>query len=152
MRKIIATLVVLAAAITLAPGLGTGQADARADGRASQQLLNQGVGKLEAGNFAEAVVIFQQAATANPKNAEAFSYIGRSYDEAGFQARAYRYYQIALEIDPDQLQALAWSGMIDVTNEDSDQAREKLYRLERLCGVDCNQYQELKAVVDTLKN
>jgi len=152
MRKFIATFVILVAAITLAPGLGFDQVDARADGRASQQLLTQGVGKLEAGDFAEAVVIFQQAATANPKNAEAFSYIGRSYDEAGFQARAYRYYEIALEIDPDQLQALAWSGAIDVANKDSDQAREKLYRLERLCGADCNQYQELKAVVDTLTN
>ena len=152
MRKIFAALVVMATAITLAPKLGTGQAEARADGRASQQLLSQGVGKLEAGNFAEAVIIFQQAATANPKNAEAFSYIGRSYDQAGFQTRAYRYYEIALEIDPDQLQALAWSGAIDVANEESEQAREKLYRLERLCGADCNQYQELKAVVDTLTN
>ena len=152
MRRIIATLVFIATGLVMAPAAWIGHADARADVQASEQLLNQGVGKLESGNYAEAVVIFQQAATANPKNAEAFSYIGRSYDEAGFTSRAYRYYQIALEIDPDELQALSWSGAIDVANEEPDQAREKLYRLERLCGEDCSQYQELKAVVDTLTN
>ena len=152
MRKIIATLIVTASAVVIMPLSLIGQAEARADGRASQQLLDQGVGELNSGNYAQAVVIFQQAATANPKNAEAFSYIGRSYDQAGFTERAYRYYEIALEINPDQLQALAWSGVIDAANEESDQAREKLYRLERLCGADCSQYKELKTVVDTLTN
>ena len=125
-------------------------ADAEAASRASIELLGKGRTELDKGNYADAIRLFEQAATANPKNAEAFTLLGRSYADVGLDERAYRFYSIALEINPDERQALAWSGRIDAGagEEELAKAQEKLDRLERLCGSTCIEYMDLKSAID----
>ncbi len=116
----------------------------------SSHLLDKGIQELEESNLASAIRLFEQAVTANPKNARAFSYLGRGYGEVGNTARAYKYYAIALDIDPNEIKALAWSGQVDLENERFDRASRKLIRLVRICGEVCPEYQSLKDAIDNL--
>ena len=125
-------------------------ARAEAASQVSTQLMNKGITQLDSAKFADAIRLFEQAATANPKNAEAFTYLGRSYNQAGLNQRAHHFYDIALEIDPDEIKALSWSGQLDVMEEDVDKAGEKLVRLQRLCGATCPEYKNLKSALDSL--
>ncbi len=149
LSAILFALAVIGVSLFLSGPLGT-SAGARAATQASQELMNKGLGQLQAGKYADAIRTFEAAATANPKNAEAFTYIGQSYEKAGLEDRAYRFYNIALEIDPDDLKALAWSGRLDVSGDEMDLAGEKLVRLQRLCGADCSEYRSLKMAIDNL--
>ncbi len=116
--------------------------------QASSILLDKGIAELESKRYAEAIKLFEQAVTANPHNARAFSYLGRSYQEVGDKDRAYKYYDIAMSIDPGELKALSWSGEIDAEDGELNLAGEKLAKLERLCGVGCPEYVSLKAALD----
>ncbi len=121
---------------------------AEAATQASSRLIDKGIDELEGENFAGAIRLFEQAATANPRNAVAFSYLGRSYDVVGNKIRAYKYYGIALDIDPNEVMALSWSGQVDVLGDNLNLADEKLARLERVCGATCTEYQTLKRAID----
>ena len=122
---------------------------AEAATQASSRLVEKGITELESQNFATAIRLFEQAATANPKNARAFSYLGRSYDVVGNKIRAYKYYGIALDIDPNDVMALSWSGQVDVLGDNFSLADKKLARLERVCGPTCLEYQDLKNAIDS---
>lgn len=121
---------------------------AEAATQTSSRLLDKGINELEGENFAVAIRLFEQAATANPRNAIAFSYLGRSYDFVGNKIRAYKYYGIALDIDPNEVMALSWSGQVDVLGDNLSLADEKLARLERVCGATCTEYKTLKRAID----
>lgn len=124
--------------------------NAKAATSASNHLLQKGIEELENSNLAGAIRLFEQAVTANPKNARAFSYLGQGYGQVGNTTRAYKYYGIALDIDPNEVKALSWSGQVDLRNDRFDLAGRKLVRLERVCGLVCPEYQSLKDVLDNL--
>lgn len=114
----------------------------------SSRLVDKGAAELEGGNYARAIRLFEQAAAADPRNAVAFSYLGRGYDAVGDKTKAYKFYGIALDIDPDEVMALSWSGRADVLSDNLDLADEKLARLERVCGAACGEYRSLKRAID----
>ncbi len=116
----------------------------------SSRLIDKGIRELQSKNFTDAIRLFEQAATANPRNAKAFSYLGRGYDVFGNKTRAYKYYEIALDIDPNEVMALSWSGQVDVLGDNLTLADEKLARLERVCGTTCPEYQSLKRVIGNI--
>ncbi len=139
---------VLSAAALLAAGPSTTTAAAEAPAQTSATLMDKGVVELEGENYAGAIRLFEQAATADPRNALAFSYLGRGYDAVGDTTKAYKFYGIALDIDPDEVMALSWSGRVDVLSDNLDLAGEKLARLERVCGAACGEYRSLKRAID----
>ncbi len=124
--------------------------EAEAATSVSNVLLEKGIEELEGSNHADAIRLFEQAVTANPKNARAFSYLGRGYGQVGNNARAYKYYGIALDIDPHEVKALSWSGQADLRNDRLELADKKLARLEQVCGPACPEYQSLKDARDNL--
>jgi len=120
--------------------------------RASAVLLDQGLSLLEQDNTEKAILAFQQAAVANPQNALAFSYLGQLSVKAEENAKAKKYFEIALSIDPDLVSALAGGGKADIRAEDLESAEKKLSRLSRLCGPACAEFKELDREVKTFKS
>ena len=149
MKLILAVLTFVLGMNLLLNAFFTAEPMAQAATSASNILLEKGKRELDKAEFAAAIRLFEQAVAANPLNADAFTYLGRSYQLAGIPSRAYKYYGIALEIDPNELRALSWSGQVDSDESRDELAAEKLTRLQRLCGTSCPEYQSLKRAIDT---
>ena len=118
---------------------------------ASENLLGQGMVQLQGKNYLQAIKLLEQSVVANPANAQSYSYMGRSYQEVGNADRAYKYYDIALTIDPEERKALSWSGEVDAVDKEMDLAAEKLAKLERICGSECAEYQYLQSAINKTK-
>lgn len=57
------------------------------------------------------------------------------------------YYTKALRINPNHLGALEYQGELFVTTKKIAAAKRNLKKLERLCGVDCKEYKDLKKAI-----
>jgi|GEM_PF-4005291 len=135
--------------LSLALVLGGGTASASRESMAASTLLmGKGIVQLKNKNYVQAIKLFEQTIVANPENAQGYSYLGRSYQEVGNPDRAYKYYDIALSINPEERKALSWSGEVDAVDHEMDLATEKLARLERICGSDCAEYQFLQSAIN----
>jgi hypothetical protein len=69
----------------------------------------------------------------------------------GDKSLAKKYFDIALEIDPNQIQALSWAGQTDLFSSNLESAEAKLQRLSRLCGPNCAEYKKLSEAVSSYK-
>ena len=120
--------------------------------KVSEILLSNGIALVKQKKFDDAIPVLHQAVVADPKNAQAFSYLGFSHQQTENIPDAKKYFKIALSIDPDELRALNWGGQTDLSAEDLDAALKKLDRLSRVCGEGCSEYKELYAAVDDFKD
>jgi Flp pilus assembly protein TadD len=108
----------------------------------SNALVRQGQQALAHKNYDAARRSFEQAIVADPHDAGAFGDLGRANQRLGAVDKAWRYYRTALEIEPDNVRVLAWSGDLDVSLGRLDSAREKLDHLRAVCG-ECADYRRL---------
>lgn len=58
------------------------------------------------------------------------------------------YYAKALKIDPNHLGALEYQGELFMIQKRSAQAKKNLEKLKKLCGVKCEEYLDLKTVIN----
>jgi opacity protein-like surface antigen len=72
---------------------------------------------------------------------------GKAPDLAG----AGRYYEAALRIDPKHRGALEYSGELALMTGELPKAEQRLAALEKVCGMKCEEYGDLKAAVDRYK-
>jgi len=89
----------------------------------SAVLLERGISALDENKIDTARPLWEQAIVANPRNAPAFSYLGLAAQRAGDKDNAKKYFDLALEIDPNELHALAWGGQTDLSDADLDGAQ-----------------------------
>jgi hypothetical protein len=59
------------------------------------------------------------------------------------------YYTKALRIDPERIDALEYQGELFVITKKIALANRDLVKLEKLCGVDCSQYKDLKKAISS---
>jgi tetratricopeptide (TPR) repeat protein len=91
--------------------------------KAVQDLLDKGIGFYQKGfqqNYQKAAEFFEQAFQADPTFSQAAFYLGLTYNALFDEEKAGKYYQKAIAIDPDYLEARAdYAGMLlDVGNVD----------------------------------
>ena len=132
---------VLFLCLLTAPGVGLAGVNA-ASAKTSQAFLEKGIIAVERGQSKAAISLLERAIVADPANAKAFSYLGRAAQLAGRSAQAEKYFRIALDIEPNQADALNWTGQLELAQGKPDAARAKLDRLTRTCG-DCPQARDL---------
>lgn len=137
---------VLVLALFLFGGSG---AFASAQPNDSDSLLAMGRSALDAGDPGIAVRLLKEAVVADPGNAEAYSYLGRAFQDQGALQPARKYYALALTVDPLEPNALNWSGQIDLAEGKTADAEAKLKRLERSCA-GCPQTDELAGRMSAL--
>lgn len=120
--------------------LGKGEGDAGAEGaaeteerpwqvrkpgqRSAEDLNAAGARAYETGDYQEAIRLFQQAAEAEPDNAQYFTNLGVAYGEEGDYQRALAAYHRATEIDPRELPAYLNMGYLYNEQEQTAEARE----------------------------
>ncbi len=149
MRPILA----LVAALIVAVGFAAGPA--RAAGLdstpAAKQDPNYVAAKklIEAGTFAEAVPLLEQVVAADPKNADAYNYLGYSQRKSGDRQAALGNYQKALALQPDHRGANEYLGELYLEMGELDKAKERLDVLDSACFFGCDEYRDLKQAIST---
>lgn len=98
--------------------------------------------------FAEADTLLTQSLLANPANAQAFALKGRAQAKLGHAREGRRFQNLALNIEPDYLQAILWAGEASLKLQDKDDADARLARLSKLCGT-CAAFQQLQNALAT---
>ena len=142
--------VALAAALGLA-ALSTAvmgqKPDAQIDPR-STMIVEQARAAQRAGNFEQANDLLESALAVDPKNRTAFMALAEVAKAQGLPGKAIRFYREALELEPNDLAALAGQGDALVQKGAVTKARENLAKLKRLCTGACPEEARLAAAID----
>jgi len=89
---------------------------ARRRNKAAEDLLDNGLKYYQKGyeqNYKKAADLFQKAFAADPANSKAAYYLARTYNALFDEEKAQEYFQKAIQIDPDYLEARAnYGGML----------------------------------------
>ncbi|MEM8785146.1 MAG: tetratricopeptide repeat protein [Pseudomonadota bacterium] len=145
--------VILRAIFLILPLVFSAWSPAAASSTASDRLLTSGKRALAGADYDRAVLLFEQSMTANPKNASAYGYLAKSYQEMGETRLARKYVDLALEVDPDNVTALEQAVRLDLADNSFDAAGLRLERLERVCaGAVCPDMQALQATLRLAKD
>lgn len=124
--------------LILVVGLTAGS-PARADvsqkyAKASQTLLEQGRYAVSEDDLYAALDYFERALVANPKNVAVLVALGRTHEKLGSVGTGLKYYRLALEIEPNNLEALKAQSLAFLKKDAVDRAENNRARLERLCA------------------
>ena len=117
----------------------------------SRLLARESFAALRAENaeaYKKAKNLCEQAMVADPADAYVRACLGRVYQKEGRTERAYHHYMNALAIDPNQQEALSWSGAIDAERGALEKAQAKEKRLERVCEKKCPLLRSLKDAIE----
>ena len=83
-----------------------------------------------------------------PQNADIQNYLGfvsRKMDKLG---KSDAYYKKALQINPMHKGALEYQGELFIQCKNVEKAKANLKLLERICGVNCEEYKDLKKAIE----
>ena len=83
---------------------------------------------------------------AGEENADIYALMGYNTRKMGKWKKAFKFYEKALEIDPNHIQALEYYGEGLVDQGNMEKAQEMLTRLGQIC-MSCSQYRALENVI-----
>lgn len=137
-----AALVALATAAQAAPTETQVQqiAAARAEIRGARSAL-------EREDWDRAIARLQSAERMDPGSADIQNLLGFAHRMKGDVDASFRYYQRALEINPDHRGAHEYIGRSYLLLGQEDKAREHLAHLERTCMGECPERDSLRAAI-----
>jgi tetratricopeptide (TPR) repeat protein len=144
------TPIAVAAAIGLATMASTGHGqrpDDQIDPR-SLALAQQAQALTASGRHNEAIDLLETALAIDPRNRGAFIALGRIAQAQRLPGKAIRYYSSALQLEPNDVAALAAQGEAYVQRGAVDRARANLTRVRTLCGQNCAQATTLAAAIE----
>ena len=143
-RLVGAAIVVLVFATTAARAAGSDDAPENRDLAAARELINKS-------SYAEAIPLLEKAVAAEPKNADAYNYLGYSHRKLGDREKAFVFYSKALEIKPRHLGANEYMGELYLEQGELQKAEERLAVLDKACFFGCDEYTELKEAIEDYK-
>jgi len=106
-----------------------------------------GVQAIKAKDYHAAIDLMTKAAALNPKDADAFNYLGYAHRKLGDYDNAMKYYGLALELNPKHLGAHEYMGEALLELNRLDEAKKHLATLDNLCWLPCEEYRDLKKAV-----
>jgi tetratricopeptide (TPR) repeat protein len=98
-------------------------------------------------NFSSALASLKIADRNYPNNADINNLLGYSARNLKQNKAAATYYTKALRINPNHLGALEYQGELFMVTKKISAAKRNLAKLKRLCGVNCEEYLELKKAI-----
>lgn len=110
-----------------------------------ERLFDEGARLALGGQYEEAIEVLKASSSQN--DPRVLNYIGYSYRKLGHLDKGIRYYAKALAIDPDYVRAREYLGEGYVSAGQIDKAREQLVEIEKRCGANCEEYQQLAQVI-----
>ena len=118
----------------------------------SQNLDYQaGLEAIRASDWKRAIGNLNVALVALPTNADLQNWLGFAYRHDGQYDEAIDHYRAALHLDPRHRGAHESIGQTYLLTGNKAKAREHLAALERICGTQCDQYQDLRKAIATAK-
>lgn len=102
---------------------------------------------IAAKNFSAALTALQAADKTFPNNADINNLLGYSARNLKQYKPAATYYVKALKIDPNHLGALEYQGELFMLTKKTSDAKKNLAKLKSLCGVNCEEYLDLKKAI-----
>jgi len=121
--------------------------DAQVDAR-SLTLLEQAKAARVAGNLDTATDLLETALAVDPKNRLAFVELAEIAKAQELPGKAIRFYREALELEPNDVAALAGQGDALVQKGAVTKAQENLAKLKRLCTSSCPEEAQLAAKIE----
>ena len=121
--------------------------DAQIDPR-STMIVEQARAAQRAGNLEQANDLLESALAVDPKNRTAFMALAEVARVQGLPGKAIRFYREALELEPNDVAALAGQGDALVQKGAVTKARENLAKLNKLCTAACPEESRLAAVIE----
>lgn len=103
---------------------------------------------VKSGQWERAVALLQPYLRAQPQDADGHNLLGFSLRKLARHAESEAAYDRALAIDPAHLGAHEYRGELMLILGRRDKALVHLQALERLCGLQCEEYQELRRALD----
>jgi Flp pilus assembly protein TadD len=118
----------------------------------SPSAWDLGVKAVQAGDYARAVTLFQRVVQAEPRNADAWNYLGFSHRHLRQFDQSLAAYQQALAINPNHLGAHEYLGELYLQTGAPDKAREHLARLGALCPAGCKEVDDLRKAIQAYES
>ena len=103
---------------------------------------------IAAQNYSAALTGLQAADQEFANNADINNLLGFVNRKLKQYSQSATYYTKALKIDPNHLGALEYQGELFVIQKKTALAKKNLDKLKKLCGSSCEQYLDLKKVID----
>ena len=102
---------------------------------------------LNANNFKQALADLKIIDSEFKNNADVNNLLGYSSRKLKQYKPAARYYEKALKINPNHLGAIEYQGELFVLTNKVSAAKRNLAWLEKLCGIKCGEYLDLKKAI-----
>lgn len=134
-------------AVALSAAVLAQKPDAQVDPR-SVAILEQARSAQRAGNLDQANDLLESALAVDPKNRAAYLALADIAKAEGLPGKAIRFYREALELEPNDLAALAGQGDALIQKGAVTKARENLAKLKRLCTGACPEEARLAAAIE----
>jgi tetratricopeptide (TPR) repeat protein len=101
--------------------------------------------------YAEAIPLLQKVVADNPRDADAWNYLGFASRKLGKKEEALGYYQKALALDPKHKGANEYLGELYLMMNDLPKAEAQLMLLKGICGTNCEEVEDLEADIADYK-
>ncbi len=106
-----------------------------------------GVKAVKAGDYPRALSLLGKVVGKEPRNADAWNYIGFSHRKQKRFDQARIAYRKALAIEPDHRGANEYLGELYLQTGKLAKAKERLKTLDSACFFGCEEYDDLKAAI-----
>ena len=106
-----------------------------------------GVKAVKAGDYARALTHLQKVVQTDPRNADAWNYIGFSHRHLKQFDQSLAAYEKALGINPNHRGANEYLGELYLQMGDLGKARDRLAKLDALCPSGCEELNDLRKAV-----
>ncbi len=113
--------------------------------------LAEAVKLIDKWDYAKAIPLLEKVVAAEPKNADAYNYLGYSHRKLGNRDKALAFYSKALEIKPRHLGANEYLGELYLEQGQLEKAEERLAVLDKACFFGCDEYSDLKKAIEDYK-
>ena len=132
-------LIVCSGAVIAAGGGGETAQAASADPE-----FSAGIAAVEARNWQQVIAHMGKVIQREPKNTDAWNYMGYAYRQMGEMDKSFQDYETALQLNPKHRGAQEYLGEAYLRVHKLAQAEEQLKSLDKLCFLPCEEYSDLK--------
>ncbi|WPZ34985.1 tetratricopeptide repeat protein [Thalassobaculum sp. OXR-137] len=153
LRASILALTVLAAPAVILPAGAMAPMPTDQPTKMEDPELERAIAMVWAEQFAEAEPLLHAALKRNPKDPDAWNYLGFTTRKLGKFAEAQEYYFNALRLDPEHLKAMEYLGELYLQTGRTELARDLLDRITVLCKdkETCEERDQLAAAFEKAK-
>lgn len=102
-------------------------------------------------DYKGAIPLLERVVAKEPKNADAFNYLGYAHRKLGDKEKAQTYYETALDIDPNHLGANEYMGELYLEMDNLPAAEGRMAVLDKVCR-NCAEKRELREAIEKYKS